>query len=197
MVKKLSEKFQKGELIKKVLIGIGIGLAIGAVFTMPGVLLALKPFFGDKKISRQSFSKTYKILARKRFVKVREERGKYILEVTEEGKRQQKEYQLQDTLKDLKISIPKIWDRKWRLLVFDIPESKKEKREILRSFLQHFGFYQFQDSVFIHPFDCENEIDLLKEVFEIKPFVQCFTVATEKVPSRVAYYFSKLLSKYM
>ncbi|MBI2642315.1 MAG: CRISPR-associated endonuclease Cas2 [Candidatus Wildermuthbacteria bacterium] len=188
-------RFQKGELAKKVLLAIGLGIALGAVITMPGLVLAFKPFLKGRRVSQQSLWKTYKTLVRKRFVRIREVGGNIILEVTEDGKMRQKEYQLQDSITKLKISIPKTWDKKWRLLVFDIPEQEKRAREALRDFLKHLGFFGVQDSVFIYPFPCEDEIDVLTSLFEVQEYVCCFTTDDMKVPSNVAQHFSKLLAK--
>lgn len=190
-----TERFQKGELMKKILFGIGVGLVIGAVFTMPGIVLAFKPFLQNKRISQQSFRKAYTTLEHKKLLKIRQKGGRYVVQLTEEGKRRQKELQLRDSLGSLKIRIPKIWDGKWWLIIFDIPESKKRAREALRRFLKHFGFYRLQDSVFIHPFDCEDELRLLVEFFEIKECVYCFTIDEEKVPFIVRQHFAKLLSR--
>lgn len=197
MAQKEEEKFQRGELMKGVLRGIAVGLVIGAVFTMPGLLLALKPFFGNKKVSKQSLQKTYKALVRKKLVQLKEEKGQFLLKITEGGRKFQKKFELQDSMKAIKLSPPKTWDRKWRLLVFDIPEPKKEAREALRDLLTYLGFYRFQDSVFIYPFPCEHEVDLLKELFGIQKYVHCFSVLDAEVPSEIAYHFSPLLNKYL
>lgn len=185
-------KFQRGELMKKVLLVIGTGLVIGAVFTMPGILFALKPFFGTKKSSSQALRKTYEALVRKKFVSVRKEKGKYILETTETGKKQQKEYQVGD----VKIPVPRVWNGTWRMIVFDIPESKKPAREALRNTLEYLDCYRFQDSVYIHPFECENEIDFVTEIFGVQKYVYCFVIEMKKVPPSIAYHFAKLLSEY-
>ncbi|MBI3290372.1 CRISPR-associated endonuclease Cas2 [Candidatus Microgenomates bacterium] len=39
------------------------------------------------------------------------------------------------------------WDGKWRLVIFDIPESKRAVRNVLRSRLKQWGFEQWQKSV--------------------------------------------------
>ena len=66
---------------------------------------------------------------------------------------------------DLKIKKPKKWDRKWRVLIFDIAQLKKIYREALRGKLKVLGFYQLQKSVWVHPFDCKAEIKMLKDFF--------------------------------
>ncbi len=62
---------------------------------------------------------------------------------------------------------PKRWDGKWRVLIFDIPETRKSQREKVRRTLASIGFLRLQDSVWIYPYDCEELITLLKADFEI------------------------------
>lgn len=57
---------------------------------------------------------------------------------------------------------PKRWDRKWRLLIFDIPERRRGTREKIRSTLMTLGFIRLQDSVWVYPYDCEDFILILK-----------------------------------
>ena len=65
------------------------------------------------------------------------------------------------------IQKPKRWDGKWRVLIFDISESKKALRNKVRSTLVTLGFVRLQDSVWVHPYDCEDFILLLKADFKI------------------------------
>ena len=65
------------------------------------------------------------------------------------------------------LTIPKIWDKKWRILIFDIPEYRKSLREKLRNTLTSIGFKRIQDSVWIFPYDCEELITLLKTDFKV------------------------------
>lgn len=62
----------------------------------------------------------------------------------------------------LKPKIPKYWDKKWRLLVFDIPEQRRKQRDQIRATLIDLGFYRLQDSVWVYPYDCEDLITLFK-----------------------------------
>lgn len=72
----------------------------------------------------------------------------------------------------IKIKKPEKWDGKWRLVIFDIPESKKGARDSFRQKLKGLGFHELQKSVFVHPFECGDEIDFLIEVFELRPYVK-------------------------
>jgi hypothetical protein len=42
--------------------------------------------------------------------------------------------------------------------------------------LKELGFYCLQKSVFVHPYECQREIELIKEVYEIGPYV-CYLEA--------------------
>ncbi|QQG42426.1 MAG: hypothetical protein HYW15_02870 [Candidatus Giovannonibacteria bacterium] len=52
----------------------------------------------------------------------------------------------------LKLAKAKKWDGKWRLLIFDIPERIRARRDFFRKELQDFGFYQLQKSVWAYPY---------------------------------------------
>lgn len=47
----------------------------------------------------------------------------------------------------------KPWDGKWRIVMFDIAEIQKRKRDYLREKLRELGFGMLQESVFITPHD--------------------------------------------
>lgn len=61
-------------------------------------------------------------------------------------------------------SKPARWDGKWRVIIFDIPESSNKKRDHLRRLLKKDGFVRLQSSVFISPFPLNREaVEYLKE----------------------------------
>ena len=45
----------------------------------------------------------------------------------------------------------KYWDKKWRLVSFDVPGNYSKKRDNLRRLLREFGFHRLQQSVWISP----------------------------------------------
>ncbi len=63
---------------------------------------------------------------------------------------------------DYKLKKPAKWDKKWRMIIFDIPEKKKNIRRKINFLFNQAGLYRLQDSVWIYPYDCENIIGLLK-----------------------------------
>jgi len=56
----------------------------------------------------------------------------------------------------------KKWDRRYRLIIFDVPEKRKKIRERLRHEMKQSGFLRIQDSAWLYPHDCEEYIALLK-----------------------------------
>jgi hypothetical protein len=167
-----SKPHLRGELAKDILMTIAAGELIPATFLMPVLPKALKPLLGvlSKKYSakrRGNFIKSLSYLKRKRLVSVAEKEGQQILTLSEDGKKRV----LHFNLDHMAIKSPKRWDGFWRIVIFDIPERKKEGREALRTKLKQLGFHQLQKSCFIHPFNCRSEIDFISEVFEVSPFV--------------------------
>jgi len=89
------------------------------------------------------------------------------VELSEKGKKKVQ----QITIDDLKNKKPEQWDGVWRVVIFDIPERQKYGRAALREKMKDLGFYQLQKSVWAFPYDCEKEIELLANFFEIYDYV--------------------------
>lgn len=98
--------------------------------------------------------------------------GTMMLELTSEGKKRVLRYQPEK----MKIKKPAKWDGIWRLVIFDIPESLKRERMALAWMLRRLDFYPIQRSVFIHPYECKNEIDFIVEMFDLRPYVRFLIV---------------------
>ena len=62
--------------------------------------------------------------------------------------------------------------------MFDVPEKIKRVRDALRMHFKEMGFYEFQKSVFVHPFPCADEIEYILEFYNVRRHVR-FIVATE------------------
>jgi len=110
-------------------------------------------------------------LEKRGWIKVEEEEDCYIITLVEKGKLKAIQYQIDD----LKIQKPEKWDKKWRIVIFDIPNKKRIAREVLRNKLKEMNFYPLQESVFIHPYPCEKEIEVIKKAYEIWPYVNFIT----------------------
>jgi phenylacetic acid degradation operon negative regulatory protein len=50
------------------------------------------------------------------------------------------------------------WDGKWRLVIYDIPEKKRGKRNLFRMFIKELGFGKVKESCWISPYDFSSQI---------------------------------------
>lgn len=150
-------------------------LAIGGVVT----IAAVNPFFGViasyvvreelRKMKWKNFNDRLYYLKRRGFVEVDQNPGgSYLVKVTASGRRQIKKYNLDDIL----IKTPKKWDKQWRMIIFDIPVEKQKSRLALLSKLRELGFIMFQKSIWVHPFECRDEIFVLARAFEVDKHVE-------------------------
>jgi hypothetical protein len=88
--------------------------------------------------------------------------------LTEAGK----EKAIQCDFDRMEIKKPIRWDKKWRIVIFDIPEKRRKTRDALRHKLAQLGFLEYQHSVFVYPFSCRNEIDFIVEFFRVREYVR-------------------------
>jgi|SRR3990170_8778436 len=66
------------------------------------------------------------------------------------------------------------WDKKWRLVIFDIPEKTRGVRDGVREKLKQLGFGMWQKSVYVTPHDVMNEMNEYLENQVLFPSVVCF-----------------------
>ncbi|MGW8426147.1 phenylacetic acid degradation operon negative regulatory protein PaaX [Peribacillus simplex] len=69
---------------------------------------------------------------------------------------------------------PNEWDGKWRILMYTIPEDKRQLRDDLRKELLWSGFGSFSSGCWISPNDLEKQINRLIEKYDINEYVDFF-----------------------
>lgn len=122
----------------------------------PNVLQVLKPFLKNKKYNKKYYiEQKIKKLEKEGFLKIEFKNGKQVVSLTKKGEQKLLYYKITEKKK-------KKWDGKWRVVVFDVWENARFKRDILRQEIKNFGFIQLQRSVWIYPYECEDFIELLK-----------------------------------
>lgn len=115
----------------------------------------------SRRYPKQKVSNAFYRLKKQGMIEIQTINRQIYISLTPEGRKKAGILQI-DTLK---ITRPKRWDRKWRLLMFDIPQARKISREALRGKLKELGFHQLQKSVWVYPFDCTAEVEILQEFF--------------------------------
>lgn len=146
--------------------------SIGAVGILSVALLApnaLRMFDvlggkkGQRKLFKYSAQRSVSRLASAGLIAFEATKHGKVLRLTEKGKQR---LSLAEA-KNFKIKKPGKWDNKWRIVTFDIRESRRGLRDSLRQTLQQIGFTKLQQSVWVYPYDCEDLIVLLKADYRI------------------------------
>lgn len=94
-----------------------------------------------------------------------------VAKITKSGRRKV----LKFALDELAVEKPKIWDGKWTLISYDIPKNQKHRRAIFLEYLKAWGFYPLHESVFLHAYPCEKQVEFLREYLGIGEYVRIFT----------------------
>lgn len=158
---KVKRETTKGDVTKTILTLVRASTVLAAALVAPNTLqcfekLGIIPRKRQKDIINQARDN----LIRSGHLK-RDSEG--FLRLTNKGETKLEDYQRSDYT----ILVPRIWDKKWRVLIFDIPEKKRSLRNKVRNTLISIGFLRVQDSVWIFPYDCEDLVALLKADFKI------------------------------
>lgn len=169
--------------ISKCILGVlaaGGVLAIAAI--APNSLQMLKLFgLGKKEYKTRSAYQALRRLKEKRLVEIKETEKETFISITENGKKRLLKYNFDE----MTIKRPKHWDKKWRIVSFDIPEKRRIAREALRNKLQDLGFIMLQKSLFVFPFPCKDEIDFITEIFQTQKYVIYFEATSINVENKL------------
>ncbi|MDD5147626.1 MAG: CRISPR-associated endonuclease Cas2 [Candidatus Daviesbacteria bacterium] len=148
------------------------GILIGSAFipTLPMAARAVVKAW--KGINKKDLGRIIKRLEKQEMITMEEKTdGKMSIIITDKGKKRLLEYDFEDI--QLKTHYR---DGKWRLVIFDIPEDKRNARDVFRRKLLQLGFIRLQDSVFAGAYPCKSEIDFLCHFLEISDFVTLVSV---------------------
>jgi len=146
----------------------------------------LKEYWKFRENDKRKFDQELYRLKREGFINKYFDGKEYFIELSERGKNLLR----RNVTEDLTISVPKKWDGKWHIVIFDVPNEKKEKRDVVRYKLKTLGFVELQESVYVFPFDCSCEVRLLKQMYIIEPYVQYIVadrIETEKDLIKIFY----------
>ncbi|MEK9181270.1 MAG: hypothetical protein AAB871_03480 [Patescibacteria group bacterium] len=157
------KKSKRKEIAKSILKGVGLATMVGSVIVFPG-LAPMYKWIED--ISRERSPKARYSLNRMKkrgLIRIVLQDSRVKMFLTLKGKKSFKNYQFED----LAISKPSSWDGLWRLVMFDVPESSREARDLIRRKLSQLGFVSIQKSVYIHPYPCESAIEVLKQRYKL------------------------------
>lgn len=167
--------FKPNELREIILSVLGATLVIGGTIAFPtlpivlGSIIKLVKEFKDVKISEKKVKRVLKNLEKKQILSLLTEGDQVYVEIKDKYNISILKYSIKQLL-DLR-KRKKKWNGKWYMVVFDVPEEQRKKRIYLRRFLTQVGFYPYQKSVYVYPYECEKEIQLIKTIVESSKYM--------------------------
>lgn len=175
---------------------LAIGGTITASLVLPGLAIGLsKPlniFLNnlDERERHRELRRVLGYMKEKRLVNyspaARFEHG---VTITKKGRRRLE----RTNFNNLQITHPPKWDRRWRLVIFDIPEKRKTDRDSLTLKLYKLGFKPLQRSVWIHPFACHEEIEVVAAHYKLVNYLTYIETNYIDKPDRIKAQFRTLL----
>ncbi|EKD56931.1 MAG: hypothetical protein ACD_58C00041G0001 [uncultured bacterium] len=145
---------------KEILKTIGVCALLAGAIIAPNIVQLLKPLNSKKKYK---YKQLIKKLANDKIIYLFGEK----IELTKKGRELLKRIQIEE----ITIEYPDKWDGIWHLVSYDIPENKKPERDFFRRKIIELGFKAIQDSLWVIPYNCKEEIAVISQTLGISPFV--------------------------
>ncbi len=155
---KRAKRVQIENIIFSTLAVAGTAALMVAAPNMLQLLKNIDPDLMIKRYPRRRLRETLSRMKRKGLITFEQHNGRNVPRLTQKGKAEAKKL----AVGMYAIKIPFRWDKKWRIVIFDIPEKRKGLREHVRRLVSTMGFFRLQDSVWVFPYDCEEVVALLK-----------------------------------
>lgn len=130
----------------------------------------INSYFVNRRMDRSELLERIRHLKKMGFIQSFTEGKEEYIELTGRGIKRLEKL----SYESLKISKPEKWDKKWRLVIFDIPADDRAESEQFRRKLLSLGFIKIQGSVYTHPFECTTEIDFITSRLNISHRVIIF-----------------------
>ncbi|SRR3989339_316607 len=177
---------------KNILKFLGMGGVLLAAIAAPNAVSAFSFLLKDenyvswKKFNQSTARQYIGRLEKRKLIKRRMRDGQSEMILTKKGREELLKYNIDK----IKLKKDKQWDGKWRVIIFDIPEDKKQARDALRSKFKYLGMLQLQKSVFVYPFDCKKEIDFVSDFFEVGDDILYLEAEIKDIGSRLKRFFN-------
>ncbi len=178
-------KKERGDITKKIFLTLFAMGALGTCLVLPGLPMALALFMPTSKEERVSLLKRLYGLRRNGMLIFDKNEKGYRIGLTAKANKQAQRYNLQE----LRLPRKKKWDGIWRMVTFDIPETKRGMRLAVSRKLKELGFFAYQKSIFIYPYDCKKEIDFIRDYFRVRENVKYLLLKDFEGSVRISKHF--------
>lgn len=163
--------YQRGDLVAEILRCLGAEEK-GDEHSAFRVTAIVERFNPEGREERNRIWKILKYLETRERIRIEIVDGERVLTLTRGGRSALSSL----TIDDLSIERPRDWDEKWRVVMFDIPMSTSRSRIPFRQKLQDLGFEMYQKSVFVYPFECREEVNLVAQHFGVQQYIRYLVV---------------------
>lgn len=186
-------KLKRGQLYWYILEVIGITLVSGGNPLRPVIPLAIKEIINAIKkikninVKEKKIINSLKSLEKKEIINIEEKNDNIFVKLIDKENPTIIKYSIKAIL-DFKKK-EKVWKRQWFMVFFDVPEIQRNKRDYLHNYLQKIGFYRYQQSVYIFPYECEREINLIKKIVEGVKYIKYIVANSIEDEERIKAYF--------
>jgi hypothetical protein len=158
---------------KEIIKNIGLGVLVISAIAMPGMAPVLKLFKPRSKFEKQSVKRSFEDLVNKNVIFLSGDK----IKLSKKGTELYKKY----SIEGIKIKKPIKWNGVWHLVSYDIPEKYKKNRDYFRLRLIDFGFTKLQNSLWVIPWECKEEIVITCQNIGVQPFVVYMN--TKEIPN--------------
>jgi DNA-binding transcriptional regulator PaaX len=161
----------RGEFVYRVLTTLAnasIALAKNPGRTTGSLYRAMREFEELQEATNEQLRNISKYIVGRKYIIVRKKPGgRAEIELTENGKKAVQTA----AIRALRPPVQSVWDRKWRIVIFDVPNFAKRSRDAFAATLKRLGFLPVQKSVFICPYPCEEELEVVADFFGVRDYV--------------------------
>lgn len=160
-VENVAKKYRRQAFVQDaIMAAVGITGVLAVTMLAPNIFQILPHIMGKKRYKLAYHAKTAASrLAIKGHIRFITRAGKKYIELTEKGRSalafEREKARVANVL-------GRKWDKRYRLVMFDIPEKRKGVRDRVRHLMRECGFLRLQDSVWVFPHDCEELVILAK-----------------------------------
>jgi len=181
-----------GEIVKKIIDVFADLLIATKISYLPSPYYTLGKFIKalleeETNLSKKQIKKALYDLEKRQLIDIIEKDGQVKIYLQEKGKQKVITRSIK-LLLDYKKKEKK-WDGRWFMVFFDVPEIERRKRNFLRRYLKRLGFYQYQQSVYIFPFECKKEVNLIKEIVEGAKYMKYIIASEIEEEEKIKKYF--------
>lgn len=160
---------------KEIIFLLGLGTLLLGSILMPGLAVAGGAIIRAKrnydfkqsqkewkKFNLKLLKRNLKRLQEQKVIEIIGENGQEVIKLTQKGKTKFLKFRMEELS-----SKGKLWDKKWRLVLYDISHLKKAQQENFRKSLRQMNFLLLQKSAYLTPYPFNDEIEYLREYFNL------------------------------